>query len=69
MNEVYSTEVETEIETLTEVNASGLTGFQEKFKVSKLLYDIICYNVTMSVTMGAAIYRGDFIILSLVKIV
>jgi hypothetical protein len=34
MNEVDSTEVQREIETLAEVKDSGMTGFQEKFKVS-----------------------------------
>jgi hypothetical protein len=33
MNEVDSTEVQREIDTLAEVKDSGMTGFQEKFKV------------------------------------
>ena len=33
MNEVDSTKVQKEIEILADVNASGMTGFEEKFKV------------------------------------
>ena len=33
MNEIDCTKIEKEIETLAEVQASGMTGFQEKFKV------------------------------------
>ncbi len=38
---MHSTEIQKEIETLTEITASGMTGFEEKFKVGDLLYDII----------------------------
>ena len=33
MNEVDSNKIKEEIEKLSEVNASGETGFEEKFKV------------------------------------
>jgi hypothetical protein len=37
MNEVDSTEIQKEIETLAELKESGMTGFEEKFKVGDLL--------------------------------
>jgi hypothetical protein len=44
MNEVDSTEVQREIETLAEVKDSGMTGFQEKFKVGDYSLFYTSYN-------------------------
>jgi hypothetical protein len=44
MNEVDSTNVQKEIETLAEANANGMTGFQEKFKVSDSFKQTICWK-------------------------
>jgi hypothetical protein len=38
MNEVDSTKVQQEIESLAEIKASGMTGFEEKFKVVNSFY-------------------------------
>ena len=37
INEVDSAEVQQEIESLGEIKASGMTGFEEKFRVSNFL--------------------------------
>ena len=46
MNEVDSTNVQKEIETLAEAKENGMTGFQEKFKVSDLFKQTICWKQT-----------------------
>ena len=38
MNEVDSTKLQQEIESLAEIKASGMTGFEEKFKVVNSFY-------------------------------
>jgi hypothetical protein len=46
MNEVDSTNVQQEIETLAEAKDNGMTGFQEKFKVSDSFKLTICWTQT-----------------------
>jgi hypothetical protein len=41
MNEVDATKVRKEIESLAEVGANGMTGFEEKFKVGDVLANYI----------------------------
>ena len=51
MNEVDSTIVQKEIETLGEIDKdNGMTGFQEKFKVSDSFKQTICWKQTPKFT-------------------
>ena len=45
MNEVDSIKLEKEIEILAEINACGMTGFQEKFKVLFAIQFVRCGTV------------------------
>ena len=73
MNEVGCTNLRNEIETLAEVQTSGMTGFQEKFKVHKLVIHCNTFlnrltSITKSTTNKASIDKVQKKALEIIKL-